>query len=396
MTADRQTIPARISSRAESYRRDMVQLLRRLVELETPSTDPAASGAGLELLRMEFEDIGLDVEINLTGETGGWLAARSRPSGMHPSQLLVGHIDTVWPKGTLATMPFGSDDAIISGPGSFDMKAGLAQIVFSLKIVKDIGLEPDLDVVVFVNSDEEIGSPETTDALKELARRSRRAYILEPALGPDGALKTSRKGGFRYEVEIRGRAAHAGLDPAAGSSAIVILAEVVQALFALNDSERGITVNVGMIEGGTRPNVVPESARAVVEVRAPTMKDADRIDRQLKEIAIPESRGSVTIRRTKGRPPMEPSPGGRRLWNQARAAASELGFELREAAAGGASDGNTTSQFCPTLDGLGGVGDGAHAAHEHIRTDQLVERTALLALLVLAPDVSELRAKASE
>jgi glutamate carboxypeptidase len=242
-----------------------------------------------------------------------------------------------------------------------------------------------LTPIVFLNSDEEIGSRESTRHIRRLARVCERVFVLEPSLGPDGYLKTARKGIGRFTVTVHGRAAHAGLDPDAGASAILELSHVIQSLFALNDPERGITVNVGTIDGGLRPNVIAPKSTAVVDVRVRTHEDGERISAAIHSLqpATPgvqlETEGAI------GRPALEPTPRNQALWRLARNYATELDLDLQQGIAGGGSDGNTTSQFTATLDGLGPVGDGAHAAHEHLYVARTLERTALLTMLLLAP-----------
>lgn len=369
----------------------MVDLLSRFVLVETPSIEASASASGLDLVEEEVCSVGMTVSRHSGEETGGWLVAESGDGPNWASrQLLVGHVDTVWPIGTLEAMPLKVTDQTVEGPGALDMKGGLVQVIFALRAIAELGFRLPLMPIVFVNTDEEIGSPESTPALERLAAQSTRAFILEPSLGPRGALKTSRKGVRRYTVEVAGRSAHAGLDPTAGSNAITALADIVQQLIVLNDGKAGITVNVGMIEGGTRPNVVPDSARAVADVRAPTAADAAEVDRAIRSIRPRDSSAEVTVINSKGRPPMEPTPEGRELWLTAVEAGRRLGIELEQAQAGGASDGNTTSQFCPTLDGLGATGGGAHAAHEFVDIDRMVDRTALLVMLLASPGTGAL------
>ncbi|RME35718.1 MAG: M20 family peptidase, partial [Gammaproteobacteria bacterium] len=239
--------------------------------------------------------------------------------------------------------------------------------------------------VVLINTDEEVGSRESTRHIRRLARIADRCLVLEPSLGPEGRLKTARKGVGRFTITIRGRAAHAGLNPEEGASAILELSHVIQKLFALNDPERGVTVNVGMIDGGLRANVIAPTSEATVDVRVLQREDGERIERIIHGLR-PETEGvTIEVRGGIGRPPMEPTEGNRRLWRLAREAGEVLGLELEEGIAGGGSDGNTTSLYAPTLDGLGPVGDGAHARHEHVRLEHLAERTALLAALLLAP-----------
>lgn len=271
------------------------------------------------------------------------------------------------------------------GPGTYDMKAGLVQLLYAFTVLRELELAPAVEPAVLVTADEEIGSPGSARWVRTLARRSCRVFVLEPSLGPEGALKTARKGTGRFEVRVEGRGSHAGLAPEEGASAIQELSQVVQALHALGDPGRGITVNVGEVEGGVRPNVVAPRARAVVDVRVPTRAAAVRVEEAIRSLepATPGTRLSVTggMRR----PPMERTPGNRRLWAAARGLADELGLALEEARAGGASDGNITSRYAPTLDGLGAVGGGAHARDEHVVLDRMPERSALLALLLLLP-----------
>jgi glutamate carboxypeptidase len=312
--------------------------------------------------------------------------ARTRGS---PMQMLIGHCDTVWPVGTLQQMPFAAGDEVVKGPGVYDMKAGLVQMLFAVKALRDLQLEPTVAPVLFINSDEEIGSRESTRYIRALARIADRALVLEPSLGAHGQLKTARKGVGRFTVRVKGKAAHAGLDPAAGASAILELSHVIQALFAMNDADRGITVNVGMIDGGLSPNVVAPVSSATVDVRVLTEADARRIEAQIEDLAPATPGVTLEIEGGIGRPPMERTPRNRVLWQLAQERARLLGMELTEGAAGGGSDGNTTSLYTATLDGLGAVGDGAHAAHEFVYLKSIAERAALLALLMLAPPLKE-------
>jgi glutamate carboxypeptidase len=284
-------------------------------------------------------------------------------------------------------MPVGTRDGVIRGPGVYDMKGGLAQMVFALRALRALGLEPSVTPVVFVNSDEESGSRESTRHIRRLARVAERAFVLEPSLGPRGKLKTARKGVGRFSVVVRGQAAHAGLDPTRGASAILELSYLIQALFALNDPARGVTVNVGTIDGGLSPNVVAPESRAVVDVRVPTAEDARRVEESILGLAPVTPGVKISVEGGMGRPPMERTPRNQRLWKRARKLAEALGLELEESMAGGASDGNTTSLFTATLDGLGAVGDGAHAPHEFVYVDRMLERCALLAILVMEPSL---------
>jgi glutamate carboxypeptidase len=257
-------------------------------------------------------------------------------------------------------------------------------MVYALRALHELGLQPPLSPVVLVNSDEEIGSPESTRHIRRLAEAAARVYVLEPGFGPQGYLKTARKGVLRFDVAVQGKSAHAGLAPQEGVSAILELSHVVQQLFALNDWEHGISVNVGQVSGGTRPNVVAHEAQAVVDVRVPTVADAERISAAILGLQATLPGAVVKVEQVSASLPLEPTPRNQALWQQAQAAGRLLGLELEAVAVGGASDGNTTSQFTATLDGLGPVGDGAHALHEHVLVDHLPERAALLALLLLS------------
>ncbi len=305
-----------------------------------------------------------------------------------PGQLLLGHCDTVWPLGSLERMPVGIHDGRLAGPGVYDMKGGLVQGIFALRALRDLGLEPPVEPAFLINSDEEIGSPESLPRIEALARRVRRVFVLEPSLGAAGDLKTRRKGSLRFTIRVFGRAAHSGLDPEKGASAIRELARVIQWLYEKADPGRGITVNVGVVEGGLRANVVAPEARAELDIRVLATEDAERLEREVLALAAETAETPGTRVEVTGgidRPPLEPTPGNRALFAAAQGAAAALGLPLGEGTAGGASDGSLTSRFCPTLDGLGAVGDGAHALHEHVVLDRMPERAALLALLLLSP-----------
>ncbi|MBT8273989.1 MAG: M20/M25/M40 family metallo-hydrolase, partial [Bacteroidia bacterium] len=252
-----------------------------------------------------------------------------------------------------------------------------------IKALKDLKVPTKVIPVVLINSDEEIGSRETREIIKRISRLSNRAFVLEPPLGPEGKLKTSRKGIGSFTIKVKGKAAHAGLDPGKGVNAIVELAHQVQKLHAMNDFQRGTTVNVGMIEGGQSVNVVAPESRAVIDVRVANMEDARKITEQIKGLKPKLKDVELIVEGEIGRPPMIQTERNRQLWLRAKANAEILGFAIDEANAGGGSDGNFTSQFTATLDGLGTVGDGAHAAHEFIFKDTIIERTALLTLLLM-------------
>ncbi|MFA9410165.1 MAG: M20 family metallopeptidase [Deltaproteobacteria bacterium] len=384
-------LPKRILEHLEGTRAEMLELLERLVRAESPSNDPSAQGPMLELLSGAFTQRGFRPRVIPGKNSGGMLLATpaERPRFV-PHQLVLGHCDTVWPIGTLESMPIRMEDGNFWGPGSYDMKAGLVQGLFALEALAAAGVDTlPVTPVFLVNSDEEIGSRESTRVIKRFARCADRCFVLEPSLGPDGHLKTARKGVGRFTIRVRGIAAHAGLDPGKGASAILELSLIIQKLFALNDAERGVTVNVGTIDGGLSPNVVAPQSEAVVDVRAPTTEDAAQIEKAIHSLKAETPGTEVEVEGSIRRPPMERTPGNQKLWLLARRGADELGFEIEQAAAGGGSDGNTTSQYAPTLDGLGAVGAGAHAVNEHLVLERMVERSALLARLLSFPPLGE-------
>lgn len=364
-----------------------IDFLTRLVSLETPTGDPLRTRQGLDLLAGELEGLGHRHTILGGAQSGGQLVTvpRDRESG-RPIQLLIGHVDTVWPMGTIENMPVVFEHGLMKGPGIFDMKAGLCVAVFALHTLQALGLEPPFTPVVFVNTDEETGSEESLPRLCRLSRIARRAYVMEPALGIVGKLKTARKGVGNYVINAKGIAAHAGLNPEGGASAILALAHVVQSLFTLNDHEKGVTINVGRIDGGLGANIVAPSSTCQVDVRVPTAELALEVDAEIRRLQSVIPGVQLEISGGLRRPPMEPTPASMELCRYAQTVARELGFELEAGMAGGGSDGNNSSQFTTTLDGLGAVGDGAHAHHEYIFIEQLFNRTAMLAMLVMAPD----------
>lgn len=376
-----------LTDRAEAMR----ELLERFVRVESPSRDPATHVKMLELLGEEFSKRDYRPRVVAGKASGGILIAtpEPRPEG-RPHQLVLGHADTVWPVGTLETMPVKVENGTFWGPGSYDMKAGLVQGLFAVEALSSVLGEPlEVTPVFLVNSDEEIGSHDSTSTIVRFAEGADRCFVLEPSLGAEGNLKTGRKGVGRFTIRVVGQAAHAGLDPTKGASAILELSHIIQELFALNDLDKGITVNVGTIDGGLSPNVVAPESTAVVDVRVPTKADAARIEERIHSLEATTPGTTVTIEGAIGRPPMEFTPGNEKLWLLARRGAEELGFQVGQAFAGGGSDGNTTSQYAPTLDGLGAVGGGAHAPSEHLLLDRMVERSALLARLLSFPPLGE-------
>ena len=380
------TLANRVLKQVLGYEDLLLSLLRDLVMAESPSAEPAVHERARHVFMSALLELGYYVAE--TGPADGPRHVYARPENRSKNaatQLIVGHYDTVWPVGTVTNRPFEVDGNIIRGPGVFDMKGGLVQLILAIKTIRSLDLEPGLLPLIFVNADEEIGSRTSTRYIRKLARLASRALILEPALGDQGSLKTERKGIGRFTFTVFGKAAHAGLDPEAGASAILELSHVIQKLFAMNDPDKGITINVGTIDGGVQPNVVAAHSTAVVDVRVPTIADGDRVEKMIHGIK-PEIPGvRLRIEGAIGRPSMESTPRNEALWDSALAIGKQLNIELSRARVGGGSDGNTTSQYTATLDGLGPVGHGAHAEHEFLYIDKTLERAALLTMLLLSP-----------
>ncbi len=376
----------RLRAAAEEEKEALISFIMELASLESPSDAPESQRPVQDMLAGALEELGFQVKRTPGQISGGHLVAKPKAADpARPCQLLLGHCDTVWKLGTLDTMPVVLEADRLRGPGVFDMKAGLAQMIFALRILRKLDLEPKVTPLILINSDEEIGSPESEPAICQAAQQAVRAFIPEPAMGPEGKLKTVRKGVGRFTVRVKGKAAHAGLDPTGGASAILELAHVIPVLHGITDLERGVSVNVGVISGGTRPNVIAPEAQAEVDVRILSMDDGQEVESLIRSLAASVPGTSLEIIGGMLVPPLERTPRNRTLWHESVAAARELGLELEEGVAGGGSDGNTTSRFTATLDGLGAVGDGAHAAHEFIFVDKQVERCALLSRLLLLP-----------
>ena len=367
-------------------REAMVEMLVSLACKESP-TDVVASQAAVQSeLSEALSELGFRVRHISGRETGGHLfAVPERRERGRPAQLLIGHSDTVWPLGTLESMPVVVENGSVRGPGTFDMKAGIVQGLFALRALRDLGHQPPATPIWFINSDEETGSPESKRYVRLIAKHVARTFVLEPALGPHGHLKTARKGVGRFRVRVHGKAAHSGLDPTGGASAIHELMHVVQRLHALTDLEHGVTVNVGVVRGGTRVNVIAAGAEAEVDVRILSASDGEAIAETIRGLEPLTPGTSIEIEGGIQIPPLERTARNRLLWRAAIEAGSRLGIDLEEDISGGGSDGNTTSQFTATLDGLGPRGDGAHARHEHVEIEGLVERAALLAELLMSP-----------
>ena len=362
----------------------MLALLKELVAIESPSNNKEALKNVIRFLRKELEQLGF-YTLHVSGKnTGGYLYARPLIRKKNtPLQLLIGHCDTVWELQSIKDMPVVQRNGKLSGPGVFDMKAGIIQILFSLRAIKALQLDLAVTPIILINTDEEIGSHESTPIIKRLSKLVHRAFVLEPPLGLEGRLKTARKGVGRFTITVKGKAAHAGLDPEKGVNAIVELSHQVQRLYAMNDFDKGITVNVGLIEGGYASNVIAAESKATIDVRVYNIEDGAYITDRIHQLKPILDNVELRIEGRIGRPPMTQTSRNKHLWENAEANGKLIGLNLEQATAGGGSDGNTTSLYTATLDGLGTPGDGAHATHEFIFSDKLIERTALLTLLML-------------
>jgi len=370
----------------EERKLHITETVRQLVEVESPSDNKQAVDRLGELLAGRFEALGGHAKFHRTQNFGDHLQVDFPGKTSAKPVLLLGHLDTVYPLGTLASMPCRISGEKLSGPGSFDMKSGIAIMLHAIEGLRNWH-EDQLPrpVTVLLVSDEEVGSDTSRRITENLANRSQAVLVLEPSYGPKGAVKTARKGVGEYILKVTGKAAHSGLDFEKGESAIVELARQIIEVSKLVDLKRGITLNAGVVQGGTRSNVIPAEASAVLDVRVARAKDAAVVDRRLRSLKPFNRKCKLHITGGVNRPPMERTPKGAALYQQAREIAQHLGWKLEEAAVGGGSDGNFTAALgIPTLDGLGGVGDGAHASHESISISQLPRRTALLAGLIEA------------
>lgn len=366
----------------EEHEAEMLSVLRQMVEIESPSDDKAAvDRLGIHLAG-EFESRGAKVKLHRQESYGDHLQAEFPGQNGAKPVLLLGHFDTVWPLGTLARMPFRLESGRAWGPGVLDMKAGIAMMMFALEALRELKCN-HRPVVVLLDTDEEVGSLSGRHIVERVASECEAVLVLEPAQGLEGHLKTARKGVGGYTIHVRGRAAHAGVDFEKGHSAVLELARQLLEVAKFTDLSQGITVNSGVIRGGTRTNVVAAEACAEIDVRIARAADAQELAQKFAGLRPFDSECSLEVSGGLNRPPMERTEGTVRLFTVAREKAESLGMKLEESATGGGSDGNFTSALgIPTLDGLGAVGEGAHAVHESIQLAELPRRTALLASLL--------------
>lgn len=378
----------RILPRVTERQQDIILFLKELVECESPTDAPASVNAFQDLFASRIADIATCKTVSCGPAFGRALLCDFKLLGPKRKSgepiLGVGHADTVWPLGTLKSMPFRNADGRLWGPGVLDMKAGLAFYVHALRTLVELDLPMRRPVRLWVVPDEEVGSDGSRALTEKHAAGCRAALILEPGTGLEGKLKTARKGVGDYTVTVHGRASHAGVDFTAGASAILELARQIGRIATFTDLQRGVTVNPGVVRGGSRTNVIAAEASVDVDMRIARLKDATVLERKFKALKAVDKRCRVEVTGGLNRPPMERTKGVAELFKIAQSlAAKHLSRKIEESSTGGGSDGNFTAGLgVPTLDGIGGVGEGAHAANESILIDRIADRTALLALLV--------------
>jgi glutamate carboxypeptidase len=361
-----------------------IALIRRMVECESPSDTPAAVNRFVELLSDTAAPFA-KVKTVAGGKFGKHLLVEpALPGRRKQGQILaLGHSDTVWSMGTLRSMPFRQAEGRLWGPGVLDMKAGLAFFLAAVQGLRELDIAVPSKVLLQVNSDEEVGSESSRPLTEKNAACSKAVLVLEPGTGLTGKLKTARKGVGDFTVTVRGKASHAGVDFSAGASAIVELARQVERIAGFTDLRSGLTVNPGVVAGGTRTNVVAAEARAEVDIRVLRLRDAPALEKRFRALKPFDRRCTIEVTGGLNRPPMERSAGIVRLFRTAQKLGRELGMELEESLTGGGSDGNFTAALgIPTLDGLGAVGEGAHAVNESLLVGRIADRTALLARLL--------------
>src|SRR5579883_1653969 len=369
---------------AKQSKEALISDIAALVQCESPSDSPADVNRCVDLLIEQSRDIAAP-KIVKSAKFGNHLRLDFKlPGRPRKGRILgIGHSDTVWPLGTLRSMPYRRKKGRLWGPGVLDMKSGILFFVHAARILRELDVPVERKVSMLVVSEEEIGSKDSRALTESEARASDCVLVLEPGSNMTGELKTARKGIAGYRITVEGKAAHAGIDFANGANAIVELARQIERIAGFTDLGRGITVNLGTVSGGTRSNVVAAEARAAVDVRVARAKDAELIDRKMRSLKPFDKRCKVSVEGGLNRPPMERTKAIANLFEQAKQIGAEMGIELAESSTGGGSDGNFTAALgVPTLDGLGAVGEGAHAVNESILIDRIPDRVALLAGLL--------------
>jgi len=391
MTSSRKAVASTVNANVDAQRRLayfrerqelMVANIRELVEIESPSDNKAAVDQLGDVVAVKLAALGGSVRFQQARAFGNHLQVDFAGRAPKPV-LLLGHYDTVYPLGTLASMPCRVVNDKLTGPGVLDMKSGIGLMLHAIAALKDWHGALPRPVTLLLVSDEEVGSDSSRSITESLAKKAAAVLVFEPSYGLNGAVKTARKGVGEYQVKVTGKASHAGLDFQKGVNAIVELARQIEKISRFTDLKKGLTVNVGIVSGGSRTNVVPAEALAQVDVRIARMQDAAGIDKKMRGLRPFNRKCKVEVSGGVNRPPMERTAGVSALYEIAAGIARGLGWNLSEAAVGGGSDGNFTAGLgIPTLDGLGGVGDGAHAVHEHILISELPRRAALVAGLI--------------
>lgn len=373
-----------ILSHIQSRQPEIIALIRRFVECESPSDAPETVTRFAELVSDTIAPFA-KVKLHPGGKFGKQLVAEIALPGRRKSGqvLALGHGDTVWPIGTLRTMPFREADGRLWGPGVFDMKAGIAFFISACRALRELDIPAPSKVLLQIVSDEEVGSESSRPLTEKNASNCKAVLVLEPSTGLEGKLKTARKGVGDFTITVRGKASHAGVDFTGGASAVLELARQIDQIAGFTQLERGVTVNPGVISGGTRSNVVAAEARAEIDIRVMRLRDAPALEKRFRSLRPFDKRCKIEVTGGLNRPPMERSPGIVALFKRAKSLARELGVELEESMTGGGSDGNFTAALgIPTLDGLGAVGEGAHAINESILVNRIADRTALIAKLL--------------
>ncbi len=366
---------------AESHAEEILGTLRHMVEMESFTADKALTDALGGFIKERFEELGAQVRLVPQEEVGDHLVADVGEGDQQV--LLLCHMDTVGPTGTIQQRPFRVEAGLGYGPGILDMKAGIAIALHALETLRAHNLAPQQRVRILVNSDEEVGSTTSRQLIEEEARKSAQVYCLEPGAGKEGALKTGRKGVGMFQVKVTGRAAHAGNEPEKGISAVEEMAHQILRLHSLTDLARGTTVNVGVVQGGAVRNQIAAFAEAMVDLRVTTMQEGERVVNEILSSTPVLAGASVEIRGGLNRPPMERTETTALLLNSVRRFADPLGINLSEAQVGGGSDAQFAAAVgVPVLDGLGGVGEGPHADHEYVVVAELPRRVALLASIL--------------
>jgi glutamate carboxypeptidase len=371
---------------ARSRERPLTAMIRSFVECESPSDDPAAVNRFVDLVCDTVSGFA-KVKRLPGGRFGRILVCEmTLPGRQKNGQILaLGHSDTVWSMGTLKTMPFRQAEGRLWGPGALDMKAGIAFFITAVEALRELDVPVASKVVLQLNPDEEVGSEVSRGVTEKNARASKAVLVLEPGTGLTGKLKTARKGVGDFTLKVKGRASHAGVDFQAGASAVLELVRQLDTIASFTRMDKGITVNPGVIRGGTRSNVVAAEAEAEIDIRILRLRDAPALERRFRTLRPFDKRCTLEVTGGLNRPPMERSAGIVKLFRLAQGLAREVGVELEESLSGGGSDGNFTAALgVPTLDGLGAVGEGAHAVNESLLVDRMADRTALLAKLIAA------------